>query len=277
MPDQPIIAVPDIHGGAQRLERLLDLVHRHWPSAKLVFLGNYINHGPDSADVLRIVRQHVERGHIALRGAAEETLLDFALGVDERLLSRDAGGWQTLRSIEREAGRWFDEPASLASYLRQTGILDWLENLPVFWREGNLVFSPAPVPGDCWNRKGEPERILALNGSVGGLDEEAYAHQLGAPVDCFAVCGSERVLPRRHRDGTSAPIPDAKTPVIAFVTDKGDILRAGEATHWPKDCGNFGPMLFSHGLYLDCGCGSHDDGPLVAAILRSMAASYTVP
>lgn len=75
MPEPHIVAVPAIHGEVRRLERLIDFAHQHWPGAKLVFLGNYINHGPDSAAVLRTIRHQVSQGHIALRGNAEMQLL----------------------------------------------------------------------------------------------------------------------------------------------------------------------------------------------------------
>ncbi|MCA9173592.1 MAG: metallophosphoesterase, partial [Planctomycetales bacterium] len=256
MPDSLIIAIPDIHGEAERLERLLKLIRHHWPAVKLVFLGNYINYGPDSAGVLRLVRELTEQGHVALRGHAETELLDYLDDPDENRFAWNRymhwGGCQTMRSLEREAREWFDTPQMLEDYLTKTGMLAWIESLPVFYRENNLVFTPAPVSSTEWNRRGRPNELETVRGSVPGSGEEEYAASLGAPPDCFAVCGHERVVARRYREGVCAPVPDINTPVIAFATDKGDVLRAGEATHWPKHSGNFGPMLFSHGLYLDC-------------------------
>jgi hypothetical protein len=274
MPEPIIAAIPDIHGEAHRLEKLIQYVQRHWPEVKLVFLGNYINYGAESAQVLRMVKHMTGQGHIALRGHEEELLLEYIYASEPNAWDRlrFSGGCQTIRSFEREARDWFQSPAALREYLAKAGMLAWLEDLPVFYRENNLVFTSAPVSPEGWTWKGSPRESEALTGSAAGFDEDAYAKQLASPAGCFAICGHERTVPRKFRQGISAPVPDSKTPVVAFVTDKGDILRAGEATHWPKDCGDFGPMLFRHGLYLDCGCGSHDDGALVAAVLRSRGA-----
>lgn len=277
MPDQHIIAVPAIHGEVRRLERLIDLAHQHWPSVKLVFLGNYLNHGPDSAAVLRAVKHHVSQGHIALRGHAEMQLLQYLDRADDAPDSWNRyhywGGCQTMRSFEREAGQWFDTRQSMEVYLDGNGTLKWLQSLPVFHRLGNLVFTSSAVARNHWNQRDRPDEAEAVAECVPGGDEDDYAARIGAPPGCFAVCGHGLVVPRRYREGISSPIPDTKSPVDAFVCDDGTILKAGDATHWPKELGRFGPMLFPHGLYLDCGCGSRDDGPLVAAVLRSRAAS----
>lgn len=276
MAESFIVAIPDVNGEIRRLERLIDLAIKHWPTAKLVFLGNYINQGRDSAAVLRAVKHQTERGHIALRGDAEEDLLDY-LSITSGLPTRWSGGeCETIRSFEREARDWFETPRSLACYLAGNGMLDWLEGLPIFYRDKDLVFTSAPVASDDWNRNGVPAEWSALKGGPMEFDEEGYGKYLGAPPGCFPVCGHERVLSRWRRDGTSDSVPKGNSKAIAFITDRGDVLKAGEATRWPRNLGKYAPMLFPHGLYLDCGCdeerpalveGIHE-GLLVAAVLK---------
>jgi serine/threonine protein phosphatase 1 len=59
MDERLTYAIGDIHG---RLDLLMDLLsqiitHANGRSCKLVFLGDYIDRGPDSAGVLALVRR----------------------------------------------------------------------------------------------------------------------------------------------------------------------------------------------------------------------------
>ena len=56
-PLDPVYAVGDVHGRADLLERALDLIDAHVGrvgarNPQVVFVGDYIDHGPDSAAVL---------------------------------------------------------------------------------------------------------------------------------------------------------------------------------------------------------------------------------
>ena len=75
------IAIGDIHGFADRLDALLriiveDVATSSAVSADAVFLGDYIDRGPESAAVLdRLARQDVPLPFVALRGNHEALLL----------------------------------------------------------------------------------------------------------------------------------------------------------------------------------------------------------
>ncbi|GAK02244.1 serine/threonine protein phosphatase [Geomicrobium sp. JCM 19037] len=62
--------IGDIHGNYDELLQLLT----HWDPATetLIFLGDYIDRGPDSLQVVRHVMQLVKEGAIALKGNHEE-------------------------------------------------------------------------------------------------------------------------------------------------------------------------------------------------------------
>ena len=81
-PGRRIYAVGDIHGFADRLEALLgmivaDLAASPPVRAEAVFLGDYIDRGPQSAAVLdRLARRDVPLPFVALRGNHEALLLD---------------------------------------------------------------------------------------------------------------------------------------------------------------------------------------------------------
>jgi serine/threonine protein phosphatase 1 len=95
-----IYAIGDIHGCLDHLQRLLEEVnpdlHRH----KLVFIGDYIDRGPNSRGVvdyiIRLKAHYPPDNIICLKGNHEVMLLDFLSG-RERELFLFNGGRSTLR------------------------------------------------------------------------------------------------------------------------------------------------------------------------------------
>ena len=55
--DYPVVAVPDLHGQRPALERLLSRLERlpEWPAASVVFLGDFVDRGPDVRGTLDLV------------------------------------------------------------------------------------------------------------------------------------------------------------------------------------------------------------------------------
>lgn len=71
-----LFAVGDIHGKLDMLNSLL--VHWNPDKQKLVFVGDYIDRGPDSLDVVLKVKELVEKyGAVALGGNHERMFLDW--------------------------------------------------------------------------------------------------------------------------------------------------------------------------------------------------------
>jgi serine/threonine protein phosphatase 1 len=72
-----IIAIGDVHGCAEELRAMLDRLPLHSASA-VVFLGDYIDRGPESRQVVEIVMELASRMHVfALPGNHESCLLEF--------------------------------------------------------------------------------------------------------------------------------------------------------------------------------------------------------
>ncbi|WP_418605846.1 metallophosphoesterase [Georgenia sp. SUBG003] len=89
--------IGDVHGNLRALRGLWDvLVHRDVPH--MVFLGDYINKGARSADVMQDLISHAESGRATLLAGNHETALLDAL--DRRDLSGflKMGGAMTIRS-----------------------------------------------------------------------------------------------------------------------------------------------------------------------------------
>jgi serine/threonine protein phosphatase 1 len=107
-------AIGDIHGSLQKLCDLIAQCERHADGrpASFIFLGDYIDRGPDSAGVvdtvMRLQSRLTERV-IALRGNHEAVALEVIdCEADEELWLRE-GGTATLRSygVARDDGQRF--------------------------------------------------------------------------------------------------------------------------------------------------------------------------
>jgi serine/threonine protein phosphatase 1 len=101
-----LYVIGDVHGRFDLLEDLnekitSDLAGADYDEALTVFLGDYIDRGPDSAAVIaRLAEGDFPTPIIALRGNHEQMLLSFL--EDERLLDfwRRFGGVETLQSFD---------------------------------------------------------------------------------------------------------------------------------------------------------------------------------
>lgn len=143
-PETPLalapVAVGDIHG---RLD-LLDALIARFPGRRFVFLGDYVDRGPDSPGVVARVRELVEAGRaVALLGNHDEMLIEALL--DPRLVHI----WEINGGTPDQ---WSSRDALLADAL-------WMEqHLKPWHTEGRVLFAHAmrPHPSDThahlWGR-----------------------------------------------------------------------------------------------------------------------------
>ena len=172
--DPPLCVVGDVHGCDAQLAGLLRRIDAmpDRTRARLVFAGDLIDRGPDSAAVLARVRSLAEPTPapgtgpgtdpgaavaaapppaVCLMGNHERMMLDFLddpAGRGARWLSH--GGIETLASLGlhgRAAGPTGPERlAALARDARRAlppGTEDWLRALPLAWRDRHLAVSHA--------------------------------------------------------------------------------------------------------------------------------------
>ena len=146
-PDAPFFVVADIHGRFDLLESALRRVTESKEAIPLVFVGDYVDRGPDSAAVLRHLfeLQSANPNQITcLGGNHEEMLLGF---LDDpirfhRLWLRN-GGDETLRSFGVKLPGADAEAEILAArdqFLKALGpdLHAWLRDLPLNWKSGNV-------------------------------------------------------------------------------------------------------------------------------------------
>jgi serine/threonine protein phosphatase 1 len=106
MEDSRIFAIGDIHGCRQKLDKLLSKIDwRPENKEELVFLGDYIDRGPDSYGVVEIVRE-LKEAHpkevTLLKGNHEQMFINFITGQEEILLSANGVSF-TMRSYNQNS------------------------------------------------------------------------------------------------------------------------------------------------------------------------------
>lgn len=122
-------AIGDIHGCADLLDALLEKIEAHAAgrSRRLVFLGDYIDRGADSARVIETLRRlqwRDEGGVTCLMGNHEAMLLKTLHERGAREVWLQNGGHETLRSFG------VDGPEGLPG-----DVLDWIEALPTLHQD----------------------------------------------------------------------------------------------------------------------------------------------
>ena len=146
-PAFPIAVIGDIHGSLRQLEKLLDLIDRMEARPdRVVFVGDYIDRGDDSAGVLRLLHDLDSRKeYTCLMGNHEQMLLDFLSNPSKHgsfWLSN--GGLQTLASfgiapipLQSPEEDWVKLAEALSSAIGSKMEL-WLRSLPQYWQCGNV-------------------------------------------------------------------------------------------------------------------------------------------
>jgi serine/threonine protein phosphatase 1 len=146
-PAMPFYAVGDLHG---RVDLLETLIARIDPAAdeRIIFLGDYIDRGDQSAQTLdRVFQMMQERPNqvICLMGNHEKMMCDF---IDDPL-DRGAiwlrnGGLATLGSYGitgASANPTPDQAIDISTALEAAlpaGVLKWVRELPLSWSSGNI-------------------------------------------------------------------------------------------------------------------------------------------
>lgn len=102
-PGMRIYCMGDIHGRADLLAQMQkhiadDLERRPNRENLIVYLGDYIDRGPQSAQVLDLLAKPAPAPHFALRGNHETMMLDFLSDARRLDMWRRLGGMETLVS-----------------------------------------------------------------------------------------------------------------------------------------------------------------------------------
>jgi serine/threonine protein phosphatase 1 len=146
MPERACYAVGDLHGRSDLLDLMLRAISADAgdQAHDIVFLGDYVDRGPDSAGVL-LRLQALESGQdnvTCLMGNHDRMLLDFTVAplMETRWLMN--GGDATLASFGIAESRVSDQGLALSETLgvgRSDSLAGWLEARPLWWRSGSVI------------------------------------------------------------------------------------------------------------------------------------------
>ena len=161
------LIVGDVHGHLRALEALLAAV-RPMPPDRLVFLGDYVNGGPDSAEVLeRLIALQQTHGAICLRGNHDD-VFDAAMRSEENVSGFVMlGGQTTLASYP--GGSAAGVPAAHREFLKA---------LPLSWHDERVICVHAGI--EPHEPPESPAHVQALWGHI----DFARPHGSGRTVLC---------------------------------------------------------------------------------------------
>ena len=218
--------IGDIHGSDAALARLMEVCH-NWdanPQNRYVFLGDYVDRGPDSAAVIArlMAMQKTFLDRVTcLRGNHEDMLLLACRGPEsyDRWISN--GGLPTLRSFG------VSRPEEIPK-----DVISWLRCLSTSFDDGRRFFVHAGVdlerPLDkqlpevlTWMREPfltladsvDPGRLV-VHGHTPTQDRRPDLRRHRLNLDTGAVMGGPL---------TAAVFSDNQTRPLCFITDSGDI------------------------------------------------------
>ena len=133
------LAIGDIHGCLTALDTLLGFL-QPTPDDQLVFLGDYVDRGPDSRGVLNRLIELKKTGQVVcLRGNHEIMMLGATQGRDDFRFWLTFGGAEAMASYARPSGivTLDDIPDAHWQFIRH-GLVDWYETDTHIFVHANL-------------------------------------------------------------------------------------------------------------------------------------------
>lgn len=190
LPDRPLFAIGDVHGYPAPLEalqrRIAEITRADYgdTGAELVYLGDYVDRGPDPLGVLAALRA----------GAGEPSLTEIALygNHDWYLIQaaglRDArpdaaqtehwlryGGLQTIAGLGLE--RWDLKPKAIRARLGAQNVA-FLEDLRVSHRNGAMFCVHAGLDPTAPLDRQDPHHMIWIRNAFLGVGREGWPFDL---------------------------------------------------------------------------------------------------
>lgn len=176
-------AIGDIHGRRAQLNALLELIPRDASSDALVFLGDFIDRGPDApgvvSDVLALQRENPERV-ITLRGNHEQMLLDFIDGGAMLWLSRATGSEMSFQQytggpLRLDTERDLDAVRQALAEAVPAEHMEFFRSLRLYHEDEFAIYVHAGLEKDKHPRETDAYSLLWMR------DMEFFKHYHGKP------------------------------------------------------------------------------------------------
>ncbi|HET6281818.1 MAG TPA: metallophosphoesterase [Polyangia bacterium] len=152
-------AIGDIHGEAEHLSRVLGRLPALDADDTLVFLGDYLDRGPRSKDIVEQLMSFPGRTPakvVCLRGNHEDSWVRVCKeGWDEFVLAPGNGCLATVRSFtggaaptSSEQPRKEDMMALTTGSFFPDAVVRWLDGLPDWYEDAHAIYVHAGLPRD---------------------------------------------------------------------------------------------------------------------------------
>jgi serine/threonine protein phosphatase 1 len=185
------IAIGDIHGDVEALDLVIGKLPALDEGDTLVFLGDYVDRGPRSADVIARLRELEGSGParvIALRGNHEDAWLKIIdEGWPEFLIPRNNGCLETLRSYQGKVPRSSDMPDADDFIAMERGgffpvdVVAWMRTLRMWHEDEHAIYVHAGIK----RQDGEfphPSKVTPPQALLWLRDKDFFANYRGKLV-----------------------------------------------------------------------------------------------
>ncbi|MCK6073893.1 metallophosphoesterase [Paenibacillus silvae] len=158
------LMISDIHGCIAAFNQLLEDVHYNPKHDQLILLGDYVDRGPSSKEVVDKVMELVHEHHaVALRGNHDQRFVDLIQEGGSSIQSKfiKHGGLPTLQSYCQPEHDFSQEMIEEAREIIQSNYrhhIDFLSKLPLFYEDEAHIYVHAGLNPDYSEWKHQPER-----------------------------------------------------------------------------------------------------------------------
>jgi serine/threonine protein phosphatase 1 len=217
--DMTTVAIGDIHGMYDMLDKLLseiDAFAAQKPElghSQLIFLGDYVDRGPDSRKVVKRLRVLEGPSVICLRGNHEQMMIDCHKKPEDWQNFLINGGDQTIRSYKGHEDQFEDDRL-------------WMSTLKTSFEDGLRIFVHGGIkPGRSFTRQTDHDKMwirdefLEFSGafpkyvvhghtitSYFGLSErEPFVAENRCDIDTGAFCDHGALTAAFFNDEQAAP------------------------------------------------------------------------
>jgi serine/threonine protein phosphatase 1 len=185
--DPHVFAIGDVHGCAEELVKLLRKIKADPERDTFVFIGDYVDRGPDPKGVVDAILELTTRCPrvFCLKGNHEGLFLDYLAGDNENVFLYN-GGNTTLDSYGAVYGEPFEMPP---------GHREFFDELLLYHREGDVLFVHAGL------RPGVPLEKQTEHDLLWIREEFIYVPQQAADLIVFGHTPSRRPIVQADKIG----------------------------------------------------------------------------
>lgn len=144
--------IGDIHGCYYTMKNLIQNSTFDYKKDKIIFLGDYIDRGLNSYDVINYIKNLksvMNDNCICLKGNHEQMLFDTYMTLDDSLWMYNGGMW-TIKSFEDNNANW-------------ESVAKWVDKLDLYYEDDNYIYCHAGLTKILLKDNTEDELLWGRN------------------------------------------------------------------------------------------------------------------